>query len=65
MSSQDLLTPAEAAAALGVHVDTLRRWHAANLIRATRTPSGHRRFPQSEIDRLLATDAAEPAEATQ
>jgi len=43
----------KAAAILGVHPITLRRWEREGKIRCIRTPSGQRRFPRSEILRLL------------
>lgn len=44
----------EAAAALGVRVETLRRWERRGLLRTTRTSGGQRRVPGSEVARLLA-----------
>lgn len=44
-----LLTIGEAAKALGVHVDTLRRWADAGLIQVVVLPSGHRRFRAADI----------------
>ncbi len=41
------------ARALGVSVATVRRWDAAGLIHSVRTPGGQRRFPRTEVDRLL------------
>jgi excisionase family DNA binding protein len=44
----------KAAARLGVHRETLRRWdRAGDVIQAKRTPGGYRRFLESDIDRLL------------
>jgi len=43
----------KAAEILGVHPITLRRWEKIGKIRCIRTPSGQRRFPRSEILRLL------------
>jgi excisionase family DNA binding protein len=44
---------AQAAKAIGVHPETLRRWIAAGLIKATRAGErGHYRIPQGEVDRL-------------
>jgi molybdopterin-binding protein len=42
----------EAAAALGISVDTLRRWDRAGRIRVTRDPSNRRVVAAKEIDRL-------------
>jgi molybdopterin-binding protein len=44
----------EAAAALGVRVETLRRWERGGLLRTTRTAGGQRRVPAEELARLLA-----------
>lgn len=46
-----LLTIGEAAARLGVHVNTLRRWADNGTIKAVRLPSGYRRFEEAEINR--------------
>jgi excisionase family DNA binding protein len=43
----------KAAEILGVHPITLRRWEKEGKIRCVRTPSVQRRFPRSEILRLL------------
>ncbi|MBM3667885.1 MAG: MerR family DNA-binding transcriptional regulator [Actinobacteria bacterium] len=42
----------EAAAALGVSVDTVRRWERAGKLRARRDRAGKRRVPVSELERL-------------
>lgn len=56
---QEVLRPiGETARQLGVSIDTIRRWHRDGKIRAVRTVGQQRRFPQSEIDRLLGLDAA-------
>lgn len=44
----------EAAAVLGVRVETLRRWERDGKVRAVRTARGQRRIPTSEVARLLA-----------
>lgn len=43
----------KAAEILGVHPVTLRRWEKEGKIRCIRTPSSQRRFPRSEVLRLL------------
>ncbi len=48
-----LVTPAEAAVALGATVRTLHRWERAERIAAVRLPSGVRGYRQSEIARIL------------
>jgi molybdopterin-binding protein len=42
----------EAANAIGVSADTLRRWDQAGEVQSYRTDSGHRRIPASEVARL-------------
>jgi molybdopterin-binding protein len=44
----------EAAAALGVRVETLRRWEREGKLRTRRTVGGQRQVPASEVARLLA-----------
>ena len=51
------LTPAEAAAALGVSYPTVKQWIYRKKLRSTRTPGGHHRIPMSEIRRLGGTAA--------
>ncbi len=43
----------EAAEALGVRVETLRRWEREGKLRTTRTAGGQRRVPAAEVARLL------------
>lgn len=44
----------EAARAVGVSVDTLRRWDRDGKLRTTRDERNRRRVPRSEIERLTA-----------
>jgi molybdopterin-binding protein len=44
----------EAAAAIGVRVETLRRWERAGKLSTTRTSGGQRLVPATEVARLLA-----------
>jgi molybdopterin-binding protein len=44
----------QAAAILGVRVETLRRWEHEGKLRATRTAGGQRRVAAAEVARLLA-----------
>ena len=46
------LSLGEAARALGVSVDTLRRWDGAGKIRTARDERNRRRVPAAEIERL-------------
>jgi excisionase family DNA binding protein len=58
-----LLTPGEVAALFRVDPKTVTRWATAGRIGSIRTPGGHRRFRESEVNELLAeltTDASEP-----
>jgi excisionase family DNA binding protein len=47
--SDRLLNISEAADLLGVSITTLRRWDANGKLKATRTPSGHRRYCLANI----------------
>ena len=47
----------EAARALGVSVDTLRRWDRAGKIRTVRDERNRRRVPPAEVERLSAHPA--------
>src|SRR5918997_4244225 len=48
------LTLGEAAKALGVSTDTLRRWDRAGRLRTSRDERNRRRVPHAEIERLRA-----------
>lgn len=50
----DGLRIGQAAAVLGVSVDTLRRWDDDGTIRTERTAGGQRLVPVAEVQRLLA-----------
>jgi molybdopterin-binding protein len=52
VSSQPLLTASEAARALGISLDTLRRWDRAGRIRTQRDSANRRLVPTSEVTRL-------------
>ena len=52
MSSQQVLTAREAARALGLSLDTLRRWDRAGRIRTERDKANRRLVPTSEVSRL-------------
>jgi molybdopterin-binding protein len=49
----------QAADALGVRVETLRRWERAGKLRTERTAGGQRVGPAAEVARLLAERRAE------
>jgi len=48
-----LLTPGEVAALFRVDPKTVTRWAASGRIGSIRTPGGHRRFRESEVNALL------------
>ena len=50
---QKLLAPREAANILGISYPTLKQWIYRDMIKTAKTPGGHHRVPESEIDRLL------------
>ena len=50
---EDLLKPREAALELRISFPTIKQWIYKKKIRSIRTPGGHHRIPQSEVDRLL------------
>ncbi|AZA09523.1 DNA (cytosine-5-)-methyltransferase [Corynebacterium pseudopelargi] len=55
MTTSDQLLPiSEAAKILDVSIDTLRRWDKSGIIRAKRSPQGHRLFNVAEINRVIA-----------
>jgi molybdopterin-binding protein len=49
---KDLFSASEAASALGISLDTLRRWDKAGRIRVQRDSANRRVVPAAEIDRL-------------
>jgi molybdopterin-binding protein len=56
MPRQRTYTPAEAARALGISIDTLRRWDRSGRIRTQRDAANRRLVPASEIERLKGAD---------
>ena len=50
---QKLLAPREPANILGISYPTLKQWIYRGKIRTAKTPGGHHRVPESEIDRML------------
>jgi molybdopterin-binding protein len=59
VSSQQLLTASEAARALGISLDTLRRWDRAGRIRTQRDKANRRLVPSSEVTRLTGRTSEE------
>lgn len=52
---QKLLPPRKAADTLGISYPTLKQWIYRGKIQTVKTPGGHHRIPESELDRLLPT----------
>ena len=50
---QRLLAPREAAQILGISYPTLKQWIYHGKLKSVKTPGGHHRVPESEIDRLI------------
>jgi molybdopterin-binding protein len=50
---QKLLAPREAANILGISYPTLKQWIYRGKLKTAKTPGGHHRIPESEIDRLF------------
>jgi len=48
-----LLTPREAAQRIGISYPAIKQWIYAGKMRSVRTPGGHHRIPEPEIDRFL------------
>src|SRR5271156_874419 len=48
-----LLPPREAARILGISYPTLKQWIYRGKLKTVKTPGGHHRVPESEIDRMI------------
>ena len=55
---RETLTAAQASRALGISLDTLRRWDRDGLIRTERDARNRRLVPATEVERLRAEDSA-------
>jgi len=53
-SNSRLLTPAEVARLFRVDPKTVTRWAQAGKLTSIRTPGGHRRFWETDVQQLLA-----------
>lgn len=53
MDRTALLPPREAARILGISYPTLKQWIYRGKLKTVRTPGGHHRVPESEIDRMI------------
>lgn len=59
MNDEDVYTASEAARALGISLDTLRRWDRSGRIRTRRDSANRRLVPVREVARLKGTETAE------
>lgn len=57
MSGKEAYTASEAARALGISLDTLRRWDREGRIRVERDRANRRVVPAAEIERLRGSEA--------
>ncbi|MFC1892866.1 helix-turn-helix domain-containing protein [Chloroflexota bacterium] len=52
-----MLTASDAADALNVHINTVRRWSNKGILKSYRIgPRGDRRFPKEDIDEFLTRE---------
>ena len=61
MAREEGLLLGDAARAIGVSPDTLRRWERAGKLRTTRDAANRRRVPRREIERLSGHLSRHPA----
>jgi molybdopterin-binding protein len=59
VNGQQLFTASEAARALGISLDTLRRWDRSGRIRTERDKANRRLVPASEVARLQGRSSEE------
>jgi molybdopterin-binding protein len=59
MQDRDVYTASEAARALGISLDTLRRWDRAGRIRTRRDAANRRLVPAGEVARLKGGEQAD------
>jgi molybdopterin-binding protein len=50
---EEFIRPRDAAVQLQISFPTIKQWIYHRKLRAVKTPGGHYRIPQSEVDRLL------------
>ncbi|HEY4621566.1 MAG TPA: helix-turn-helix transcriptional regulator [Gaiellaceae bacterium] len=60
---RQMLPVAEAARALGISLDTLRRWDRAGKIRVERDSANRRVVPVAEVERLSGSEGSEQLSA--
>jgi excisionase family DNA binding protein len=51
--SEELMTPAEVAAAFSVDPKTVTRWARDGKLESVRTPGGHRRYRASQVRQMV------------
>jgi molybdopterin-binding protein len=49
----ELLTPRQAALRLGISYPTIKQWIYHSKLKTVKTPGGHYRIPEAELDRFL------------
>ncbi|WP_370324764.1 molybdopterin-binding protein [Euzebya sp.] len=54
MADDELLRVGQAAAVIGVSVDTIRRWDEDGTVRVERSEGGQRLVPVAEVQRIIA-----------
>lgn len=59
-----LLTPREAATALGVSYPAIKQWILAGKLRTVKTPGGHHRVPQSALRPMMKAEPAADKKAS-
>jgi molybdopterin-binding protein len=52
-TTETLLRPRDAAVQLQISYPTIKQWIYRHKLRSVKTPGGHYRIPQTEVDRLL------------
>lgn len=58
----ELLTPGQAAALIGIDRDTLGAWARRKVLPFQRTrPGGHRRYKRKDVEALIRADDSAPA----
>ena len=62
-NGEDWLRLSEAARALGVSLNTVRRWSDSGQLVGYRSPGGHRRFRRADVDTFIHGAAAEHPDA--
>ncbi|HUK88117.1 MAG TPA: helix-turn-helix transcriptional regulator [Terriglobales bacterium] len=59
-----LLRPRDAARMLGISYPTLKQWIYHGKLRTVKTPGGHHRIPEAELDRYLYRVGEKPGAGT-